>query len=335
MTIKQHFQRRKSGQLNESIKHLENALDAAHIIRTKFSLDDCGAWWLEWFENCLLKSKNELKIYKYIPASFGGIWLARLMKVDKLSLYDNLISNTVNYNDGKLHFKDIVLPIPDNEHSKEYFVSYIVDSLLPYLLHNVTQSYLYPIYEGLEPLWLAEGPYEYGNVFLEKGDIVIDAGAFLGEFSALASAKDCKAYAFEPLPQMIESCLSKTAEWNKNIEICQYAFSDKKGKLTLSFADMETSVNVIDLDSFVHENNLPRVDFIKADIEGAERHMLKGAKGVLKEFAPKIAICTYHLPDDPKVLRELILDANPNYVIEERFKKMYAHIPQKSTFTAK
>ena len=80
------------------------------------------------------------------------------------------------------------------------------------------------------------------------------------------------------------------------------------------------------MDTFVEENKLPSVDFIKADIEGAERYMLMGAKRVLKEFAPKIAICTYHLPDDPKVLRELILDANPNYIIEEKFKKMYAYV---------
>jgi hypothetical protein len=48
---------------------------------------------------------------------------------------------------------------------------------------------------------------------------------------------------------------------------------------------------------------------------------------VLKDFAPKLSICTYHLPDDPKIIRELILDANPKYIIEEKFKKMYAHMP--------
>ncbi|MDR2600473.1 MAG: FkbM family methyltransferase, partial [Oscillospiraceae bacterium] len=87
-------------------------------------------------------------------------------------------------------------------------------------------------------------------------------------------------------------------------------------------------VQTIDLDSFVNENNLPRIDFIKADIEGAERYMLMGAKQVLKDFAPKLSLCKYHLPDDSKVLKELILDANPNYVIEERWKKMYAYVPR-------
>ena len=72
--------------------------------------------------------------------------------------------------------------------------------------------------------------------------------------------------------------------------------------------------------------HIPRVDFIKADIEGSERHMLMGARRVLKEFAPKLSLCTYHLPDDPQVMREIILDANPRYRIEERWKKMYAWV---------
>ena len=78
----------------------------------------------------------------------------------------------------------------------------------------------------------------------------------------------------------------------------------------------------------VHQNHLPKVDFIKADIEGAERYMLMGAQKVLREFAPKIAICTYHKPDDPRVLRKLIMQANPNYIIEEKWKKMYAYVPE-------
>ena len=81
------------------------------------------------------------------------------------------------------------------------------------------------------------------------------------------------------------------------------------------------------MDAYVEKNNIPRVDFIKADIEGAERYMLRGSMKVLERFAPKLAICTYHLPDDPKVLRETILEANPNYVISEQFKKMYAYVP--------
>jgi len=190
-----------------------------------------------------------------------------------------------------------------------------------------------------------EGPYEIERVcIVSEGDVIIDCGANMGFFSAVASSKGATVYAFEPFEHVIENYLSKIAISNPNINICKLALSDKEE--TLSFVqnferidcgrllkspfaksgqDIIT-VQAIPLDTFVERNNISQVDFIKADIEGAERYLLMGAKQVLEEFSPKISICTYHLPDDPQVLRQLILDANPNYIIEERFKKMYAYV---------
>ena len=75
------------------------------------------------------------------------------------------------------------------------------------------------------------------------------------------------------------------------------------------------------------ENALPRVDSIKADIEGYERYMLMGAQETLRRFAPKLALCTYHLPDDPEVLSELIKQANPDYNIVLKTKSCIASVP--------
>lgn len=56
------------------------------------------------------------------------------------------------------------------------------------------------------------------------------------------------------------------------------------------------NVQTTSIDSFIYKNNITKIDFIKADIEGAERLLLQGAQKTLARFAPKLALCTYHLP---------------------------------------
>jgi hypothetical protein len=51
---------------------------------------------------------------------------------------------------------------------------------------------------------------------------------------------------------------------------------------------------------------------------------LLGAKEILKKFAPKLAICTYHLPDAPQVLESIIKEANPDYKVVHLRHKLFA-----------
>lgn len=70
------------------------------------------------------------------------------------------------------------------------------------------------------------------------------------------------------------------------------------------------------IDKIVDELQLPRVDFIKMDIEGAERNALAGAAQTLKQFRPRMSITTYHRPDDPKVVPQAVLAADSDYKTE-------------------
>lgn len=216
------------------------------------------------------------------------------------------------------------------------------DVLLPYILELRGNKYKF---EMIEPL-MVEGPYELNeDVSVDKDDVVIDCGANIGLFSAIASDKGARVYSFEPNEDVIETYLYKTKGYRGNINIVPLALSNECGEmyfdkntttnssgtghLVSDAKESDVVVKTTTLDKFVENQGLNRVDFIKADIEGAERDMLKGATNVLREFAPKLSICTYHLPDDKEVLEDIVKSANPNYVIEHRYKKMYGYVPKK------
>jgi hypothetical protein len=57
-------------------------------------------------------------------------------------------------------------------------------------------------------------------------------------------------------------------------------------------------ITTVSIDDFVHERNLPRVDFIKMDIEGAELSALKGAEKTIRAHKPRLAIAVYHRRED-------------------------------------
>lgn len=187
-----------------------------------------------------------------------------------------------------------------------------------------------------------EGPYEYKEIFLEKDDVVIDAGANIGLFSNYAASKECKVYAFEPNLDTVKILEENAKCYEGDIEVLSNALSNKNECIQFYISEENTNCGILNrennknyinvkgitIDSFVKENNIKKIDFIKADIEGAERFMLEGAKETLKNFAPKLAICTYHLEDDCEVLENLIKKYNDKYIVIHKWKKLFAYIPE-------
>ncbi|MCL2819353.1 MAG: hypothetical protein FWD38_00755 [Oscillospiraceae bacterium] len=56
--------------------------------------------------------------------------------------------------------------------------------------------------------------------------------------------------------------------------------------------------------------------------------MLKGATNILKKHQPILSLSIYHLPNDPDVMRDLILFANPKYTVIQRGMKLFAYLPK-------
>src|SRR5205814_3563609 len=89
------------------------------------------------------------------------------------------------------------------------------------------------------------------------------------------------------------------ALWNNSRETIRYAENGSGTSLTSSGQESgDKSAGTIALDDFVNQRRLPKVDFIKLDIEGAELQGLKGAEQILRKVKPKLALCVYHRLED-------------------------------------
>ena len=177
--------------------------------------------------------------------------------------------------------------------------------------------------------------YSIENVVeANKGDVVADIGAFIGDTSIYFSRKvgdQGKVLAFEISPDSIEiGRKNMLANGGGNVEYINSAITDKNGYLQLSVNSTAISstnsvleitneeqadsikVKSTSLDSFCEENGIV-INFIKADIEGAEMSMLRGATRIIKKHSPTIAICLYHKKDDFWEIPSFIHSLNPKY----------------------
>jgi len=74
-------------------------------------------------------------------------------------------------------------------------------------------------------------------------------------------------------------------------------------------------ISVTSLDETIY-NFKP--DYIKMDIEGSEKEALIGAKEIIKDFKPKLAISLYHKAEDLWEIPLLIKELNPDYEFKIR-----------------
>lgn len=72
---------------------------------------------------------------------------------------------------------------------------------------------------------------------------------------------------------------------------------------------------VTSLDKMVEAGDIPQVNFIKMDIEGAEIHAIKGAKNTIKKYKPKLSIAVYHEYENASAIRDLVLSYRQDYKV--------------------
>ena len=162
---------------------------------------------------------------------------------------------------------------------------------------------------------------------LEKVNF-IDCGAYTGD-TIVELIKQCSyvtsTLSFEPDEkniQTLQTTLNDINSTNPDINCLLYPAGvySKNSILKFSNAGIDSSaalnensvtlVPVVSLDNIILNAN---PNFIKMDIEGAEKKALIGAKKTIQKYKPNLAICLYHKPEDLWELPLLIQEIEPSY----------------------
>lgn len=159
------------------------------------------------------------------------------------------------------------------------------------------------------------------------GDVVLDCGACIGDFSILFAGLvgvRGQVHAFDPIPLHNKYC-SLQASLNPSLAPALFFNTLAVGSRSFSATGPRIDSDRIDpgqirIDSFdcttlddYASDRLPRVDFIKMDIEGAELDAIEGARDLIQAHKPRLAISAYHKPEDLWEIPQKLKALNPRY----------------------
>jgi FkbM family methyltransferase len=173
----------------------------------------------------------------------------------------------------------------------------------------------------------------------------VDAGAFVGDtverflWENLGTFRHI--YAFEPGYRQfkaLERRMSRLAEeWAfdpASVSLERAGLASAEGRMACTFVDdsplrhglaptpagkavgdERLSARVCTLDQYLEGRP---VTFIKADVEGMEMELLRGAEATIRRCKPKMALCIYHYPSDLYEVAEYVRRLVPEYKLSLR-----------------
>lgn len=176
--------------------------------------------------------------------------------------------------------------------------------------------------------------FDSGLIKLSKNEVFIDGGAYSGDtlrkFIKISNNSFNNVQCFEPdtisyrkLKLYVDLKLK-----DKRIKVHKLGLGSKKEKVLFSnegnlqskiIKSGRTKIQIVPLDSFGWD----KITFLKLDIEGYEKEALIGAKKMIINHKPKLAICSYHHLEDLWEIPLLINKLNPSYKIHLRHYGSY------------
>lgn len=182
--------------------------------------------------------------------------------------------------------------------------------------------------------------YQKEKTIIEKEEYLLDIGTAEGLFPLSVIDKCKHIVMIEPSSKFYKTLHKTFASFQDKVTIHKTAIGDYDGDVffeedsligqistTNSSTDNKTTIRKID--TLIDENQ--KITYLKADIEGFEQEMLKGAENTIKRNKPRIAITTYHTENDPDEIINLIKSYVPEYkhyvkgIFTEKSKPVMIH----------
>lgn len=125
----------------------------------------------------------------------------------------------------------------------------------------------------------------------DEGDVIIDVGAFVGEFTMAIAEVAEKVVAIEPDPRNVK-CLERNVDEFENVTIIEAVVSDTSDERTFQLGSDPTensllapdndqsqhsqTVSTITLEDICLNEGIESIDYLKVDAEGAEPEVIEG-----------------------------------------------------------
>jgi len=218
--------------------------------------------------------------------------------------YIKNISINFNLDTGEVYNFSINYPNNNNRHTVVNDNLFLFDGGENTSMYTITEVFYDKIYDK-----------DYVKVV--KDDIVVDLGANIGVFSVYAQNHHPKfIYSIEPSLETFKLLTKNTSQF-PNIKCINAAITDIDGESYISEIPKESAINFLrenienithdpskkvkftkvqtfNINTLIQDNNIPKIDYLKVDIEGGELDLFKSInKTYLANNIKKIAI-EYH-----------------------------------------
>ena len=188
------------------------------------------------------------------------------------------------------------------------------DGGLPYVLHTSGRKLYYPasanendMVEGYKSLMYVEGItgagileksphcYQDADFSVEQGDCLLDIGCAEALFTVENIDKVRKAILFEFEPFWHRPLARTFQPYCDKVKIVRRIVADHTSKKTTRIADAVDG-DTAEGDKF----------FVKMDVEGGERMIIKGNEDFFRNNKVKLSCCVYHRQDDGIVIKDML-----------------------------